>query len=61
MTPEAPTLLAAAPVLPSRDIARTVAFYCTQVGFSQVHVAVGQYGIVERGAVALHSRSTEDA
>ena len=54
-------LLSATPVLPSLDIARTVAFYCDLLGFEEVHAAPREYGIVERGSVELHFWFTEDA
>lgn len=54
-------LLVATPVLPSLDIARTVAFYCGTLGFDEVHTAPREYAIVERGSVELHFWYTEDA
>jgi catechol 2,3-dioxygenase-like lactoylglutathione lyase family enzyme len=58
---EIPALIAATPVLPSLDIARTLAFYCGTHGFKDVHAAPGEYAIVERGPVELHFWHTEDA
>jgi uncharacterized glyoxalase superfamily protein PhnB len=60
-TEETPALVAATPVLPSLNIARTVAFYCGTLGFEEVHAAPGEYAIVERGPVELHFWHTEDA
>jgi catechol 2,3-dioxygenase-like lactoylglutathione lyase family enzyme len=42
------------PVLASLDIERSVAFYCSRLGFTRVHVQQGNYGIVARGAVQIH-------
>jgi catechol 2,3-dioxygenase-like lactoylglutathione lyase family enzyme len=58
---DAPALMFATPVLPSLDIARTVAFYCGKLGFEEVHVAAGEYAIVESGPVELHFWYTESA
>lgn len=52
-------LRAVAPVLPSLDIGRTVAFYVEQLGFDAAHVAP-DYAIVERDAVELHFWRCED-
>lgn len=60
-TGHTPALIAATPVLPSLDIARTVAFYCGTLGFEEVHAAPGEYAIVERGPVELHFWYTEAA
>jgi catechol 2,3-dioxygenase-like lactoylglutathione lyase family enzyme len=60
-TSETVTFLAAAPVLPSLDIARTVEFYCKTLGFDEVHAVPCEYAIVERGSVELHFWFTEDA
>jgi len=49
-----PTLTRAAPVLASLDIERSVAFYCSQLGFTSVYVEPGAWGIVARDAVQLH-------
>ncbi len=49
-----PTLQSASPVLASLDIERTVAFYCSQLGFSRVYVEAGVWGIVSRDAVQIH-------
>lgn len=51
----------ATPVLPSLDIARTVAFYCSTLGFTEVHAAPREYAIVEREGVQLHFWFTDDA
>ncbi len=50
----------ATPVLPSLDIARTVAFYRDTLGFDEVHAAPSEYAIVERGPVELHFWYTPD-
>jgi len=46
--------VSATPVLASLDIERSVDFYCSRLGFAEVHVQQGTYGIVSRGAVQLH-------
>ncbi|MEO8674232.1 MAG: hypothetical protein ABI569_01555 [Casimicrobiaceae bacterium] len=46
-----PTLQSAAPVLASLDIERTVAFYCSRLGFRQLYVNPGVWGIVSRDAI----------
>ncbi|ROH87039.1 VOC family protein [Pseudomethylobacillus aquaticus] len=46
--------VSATPVLASLDIARSVAFFVEQLGFAQVYLQQGSYGIVEQGAVQLH-------
>jgi catechol 2,3-dioxygenase-like lactoylglutathione lyase family enzyme len=58
-TGDTPALVAATPVLPSLDIARTVGFYCRVLGFTEVHAAPGEYAIVEHGPVELHFWYTE--
>jgi catechol 2,3-dioxygenase-like lactoylglutathione lyase family enzyme len=47
-------LNAAAPVLASLDIERTVSFFCSRLGFSRVHAEPGVWGIVARDAVEIH-------
>ena len=47
------TLDRAVPVLASLNIERSVAFYCSALGFRRVHVDAG-VGIVERDAVQIH-------
>ena len=49
-----PTLNSAAPVLASLDIARTVSFYCSRLGFTPVYVEPAAWGIVSRDSVQLH-------
>jgi len=46
--------IAATPVLASLDIRRSVDFYVSQLGFSEIHADPGVYGIVGRGPVHLH-------
>ena len=60
-TESTPALVAATPVLPSLDIARTVTFYRDKLGFTEVHAAAGMHAIVERGPVELHFWLTKDA
>jgi catechol 2,3-dioxygenase-like lactoylglutathione lyase family enzyme len=59
--PPTPAFLRAAPVLPSLDVRRTADFYRTSLGFEEVHVAPGEYAIVEWGTVELHFWHTTDA
>lgn len=49
-----PILKWAAPVLASLDIERTIAFYCSRLGFSCVYADPGVWGIVSRDDVYLH-------
>jgi catechol 2,3-dioxygenase-like lactoylglutathione lyase family enzyme len=49
-----PTLDRAAPILASLDIERTVTFYCSRLGFSEVYVDPGVWGIVSRDSVQIH-------
>lgn len=59
-SPKSASLLAATPVLPSLNIARTVEFYCDTLGFDQVHAVPREYAIVDYGPVELHFWHTED-
>lgn len=52
--------ISATPVLASLDIARSVGFYCTQLGFQSVYCEPGTYGIVARGAVSIHFWACND-
>ncbi len=56
----APTLISAAPVLASLDIERTVAFYCSSLGFARVYVEPGAWGIVARDSVQIHFWACSD-
>jgi catechol 2,3-dioxygenase-like lactoylglutathione lyase family enzyme len=49
-----PTLERAAPVLASLDIERSIAFWCSRLGFSKVYVDPGVWGIVARDSVQVH-------
>jgi ribosomal-protein-alanine N-acetyltransferase len=51
---DAPHLLSATPVLASLDIARSVDFFCTTLGFAPMHAEPGVYGIVTRDGVQIH-------
>lgn len=53
-SPAPSAFVSATPILPSMDIEKTVAFYCSRLGFTSVFVDPGSYGIVARGAVRLH-------
>jgi len=49
-----PTLDGCSPVLTSLDIERTVAFYCSRLGFARVYAEPGVWGIVSRDRVQIH-------
>ena len=53
-TTAVPEFVSATPILASLDIEKTVAFYCSRLGFTSVFVDPGSYGIVSRGPVRLH-------
>lgn len=44
----------ASPVLASLDLERTVAFYRAKLGFEQVYLVPGTWGIVARDGVRIH-------
>ena len=46
--------ICAVPALASLDIQRSVDFFCSVLGFEQIHAAQGEYGIVCRGPVEIH-------
>ncbi len=48
------TLRTAVPVLPSLDVAATVAFYTTALGFACRHHATGEYAILRRDEIEIH-------
>ena len=48
-----PTLTAAVPILPARDVEATARFYRDRLGFQIVH-AEREYGIVARDGVEVH-------
>jgi len=52
--------IAAVPALASLDIQRSVEFFVTRLGFTRVHVAQGEYGIVANGPVEIHFWACED-
>jgi hypothetical protein len=52
--------IAATPVLASLDIARSVAFFEAQLGFLQIHLEPGVYGIVARDGVRVHFWACDD-
>lgn len=51
---DASQLLSATPILASLDIARSVDFCCTKLGFVSIHSEPGVYGIVNRDGVQIH-------
>jgi catechol 2,3-dioxygenase-like lactoylglutathione lyase family enzyme len=52
--------IAAVPTLASLDIQRSVEFFVSRLGFTRVHVAQGEYGIVAHGPVQIHFWACED-
>lgn len=53
--------VATTPVLASLDIERSVEFFVSKLGFTEVYAVQGQYGIVNNGAVHLHFWPCSDA
>ena len=49
-----PSLKTAVPILAALDIAKTVAFYTEELGFTRRHVAEGEYAILVRDEIELH-------
>ena len=49
-----PKFISAIPVLASLDIERSAEFFAVKLGFTKVHVAQGEYGIVSSGPVEIH-------
>lgn len=47
-------LVDATPVLASLDIRRSVDFFVSKLGFSEIYAAQGEYGIVRNGPVGIH-------
>jgi catechol 2,3-dioxygenase-like lactoylglutathione lyase family enzyme len=54
------TLIAAAPVLASLDIERTVSFFCAKLGFERLYLDPGVWGIVARDSVQVHFWACSD-
>jgi Glyoxalase/Bleomycin resistance protein/Dioxygenase superfamily len=52
--PNVTEFVTATPVLASLDIGRSVAFFCSKLGFTKVHQEQGAYGIVASGSVSIH-------
>jgi catechol 2,3-dioxygenase-like lactoylglutathione lyase family enzyme len=48
------SLRVAIPVLASLDIAKTIQFYCSVLGFTKIYEELSVYGIVQRDAVQIH-------
>jgi len=55
-----PQFISATPVLASLDIERSAEFFSSKLGFTKVHVAQGEYGIVASGAVRIHFWACKD-
>lgn len=52
--------IAATPVLASLDIERSVEFFSSKLGFTKVHAAQAEYGIVSNGPVQIHFWACND-
>ena len=52
--------IAATPVLASLDIERSAEFFASKLGFTKVHVAPAEYGIVSNGPVRIHFWACDD-
>ena len=52
--------LSTVPILASLDIARSVDFFCTKLGFTKLFLEQGVYGVVGRGAVSIHFWACKD-
>src|SRR3954468_10836160 len=52
--------IAATPVLASLDIERSAEFFSSKLGFTKVHVAQAEYGIVSNGPVEIHFWACND-
>jgi catechol 2,3-dioxygenase-like lactoylglutathione lyase family enzyme len=52
--------VSAIPILASRDIPRSVEFFCTKLGFTSLFVEAGAYAVIVRGNVSLHFRACAD-
>jgi catechol 2,3-dioxygenase-like lactoylglutathione lyase family enzyme len=48
------------PVLASLDIERSAEFFSSKLGFTRVHVAQGEYGIVSNGPIQIHFWACKD-
>ncbi|WP_342117558.1 bleomycin resistance protein [Pseudoduganella sp. OTU4001] len=53
-------LVDATPVLASLDVRRSVDFFVSKLGFSEVYAAQGEYGIVRSGPVGIHFWACSD-
>jgi Glyoxalase superfamily protein len=52
--------IAAIPVLASLDIERSAEFFFSKLGFTKIHVAQGEYGIVSMGSIEIHFWACKD-
>ena len=52
--PKTVEFIIATPVLASLDIERSVEFFCSKLGFANIHLEQGNYGIVSSGSVSIH-------
>lgn len=51
----------ATPVLASLDIQRSVDFFVSKLGFTQIYASQNEYGIVRNGPVGIHFWACADA
>jgi catechol 2,3-dioxygenase-like lactoylglutathione lyase family enzyme len=54
------SLTSAVPALPVRDVAKAVSFYCSRLGFAQVHVEL-TFAVLRLDGVELHLWQADDA
>jgi catechol 2,3-dioxygenase-like lactoylglutathione lyase family enzyme len=52
--------IAATPVLASLDIERSAEFFSSKLGFTKIHVAQGEYGMVSNGSIEIHFWACKD-
>jgi hypothetical protein len=50
----------ATPILASLDIARTVAFYETKLGFTTLYAAQNEYAVLRKDSIGLHFWACQD-
>ena len=55
-----PTLRSTVPVLASLDIAKTIEFYVSKLGFEEVYVQPEEYGIAKRDDISIHFWACDD-
>ncbi|WP_082568792.1 VOC family protein [Rhizobacter sp. Root1221] len=58
--PKTVSYVIATPVLASLDIEKSVEFFCSKLGFSEIYAEQGSYGIVSSGLVSIHFWACSD-